>query len=108
MQYENQKYADISKIVSYLGDEIVSCIPQFHSLTGCDTTSYFFNRGKISVINRILKNSTCIQLIQGLGKELVLSNSSISDAMKFIQAVVYAGKSNEDYVTTRVRLYQHN
>ena len=45
MQYDTDTYADIRKIVEHLGDHITSSLPQLHALTGCDTTSYFFNHG---------------------------------------------------------------
>ena len=42
MMYEHGKYADIGKIVEFLGKEVCLALPAIHSLTGCDTTSSFF------------------------------------------------------------------
>ena len=42
MMYEQGKYADIGKIVEFLGKEICLALPAFHSLTGCDTISFVF------------------------------------------------------------------
>ena len=67
MQYDTDTYADIRKIVEHLGDHITSSLPQLHALTGCDTTSYFFNHGKMTILKKVLKNSSKIDLIQGLG-----------------------------------------
>ena len=84
----------------------MSTLPQFYSLTGCDTTSCFYNRGKTSILNKVMKNPACIKLIQSLGNDVVLSDRYTKDAMKFIQTIVYSGRDNESYVETRVRLYK--
>ena len=54
MMYEQGKYADIGKIVEFFGKEICLALPAFHSLTGCDTTSYFFRVGKGRVFKKLL------------------------------------------------------
>ena len=76
MQYDTDKYADIRKIVEHLGDHITSSLPQLHALTGCDTTSSFFNHGKMTILKKVLKNPSKIDLIQGLGSELILSDET--------------------------------
>lgn len=40
------KYLAAHEIASGLGPEKARALPMFHSLTGCDTVSYFANRGK--------------------------------------------------------------
>ena len=42
MMYEKGLYADISVICQYFGEIICENILSFHSITGCDTTSYMF------------------------------------------------------------------
>ena len=46
LKYETDKYADIGAICDYFGKNIALLLPVFHSITGCDTTSYFFRAGK--------------------------------------------------------------
>ena len=58
MQYEHtaDTYADINMINMYLGANIVSYLPHYHALSGCDTTSFFYNRGKIPTLKKIVLN----------------------------------------------------
>ena len=39
--------------------------------------------------------------------QIILSDKNISNAMNFIQTVIYSGKNSESYVDTRVRLYEN-
>ena len=50
------KYADTEKVVEYLGNYVAKHLLQFHAITGCDTTSYFYRVGKISVFKKVLNN----------------------------------------------------
>ena len=66
MQYENtaDTYADISMINMYLDANIVSCLPHYHALSGCDTPSFFYNRGKIPTLKKIQKIRHLLNLLK--------------------------------------------
>ena len=106
MLYDNDNYADIKQITSHLGNDISLSLPQFHSVTGCDTTSYFFNHGKVSIFKKILSNPFHVELIKEIGSEPVLADEFVNNTVKFVQTVIYSGFHNESYVETRVRLYK--
>ena len=106
MKYEHQRYVNIKKIISYLGGNVACCLMQFHSITGCDTTSYFYNVGKITVMRKIFKDPSSVNLIEGLGKEKVLSLSDLIKCQDFVQLIMYSGTQKEEYVGTRIRLYK--
>ena len=97
--YEAGTYADLAKFAEYYGD---SCLylPMFHSITGCDTTSYFHYRGKTIPWNRALKNPSSLLLIKDLGKEITPSETTLVECMEFVRIYVYSGLPNEDLVTT--------
>ena len=63
-------------------------------------------KGKVTVMQKILKQQSSITLIEDLGAETELSAESIQNVMTFIQTVIYSGKGNVSYVDTRVRLYK--
>ena len=69
MKLDQTKYADIEKVTDYLGRDIAGAMPQLHSVTGCDTTSYFYKVGKVSVLKKLLKDPSQISLITDLGKD---------------------------------------
>lgn len=106
-KYDNEKYARISKIVDFFGRDICLSLPAFHAITGSDTTSYFFRAGKVRVFKKLIGNPAKCALLTPLGKNKELSDQEIEYAKKFIQTVVYSGKDDEDYLATRIRLYQN-
>ena len=106
MKIDHEKYVDISKVSNHLGTEISSYLPQLHSLTGCDTTSFFYGVGKIKVLNKVKKNKESLNLLQHVGQNEKLSQRGFEDSMKFVQTVMYSGKETESLVETRIRLYK--
>ena len=103
---EEKQFVNIKKIYDHFGRDICSILPQFHAITGCDQTSYKFNAGKIRAFNKVLKDTSVLQLIQPLGKRINLSDEVMQNVLLFVQTVLYSGTSNETYVDTRVRLYK--
>ena len=55
MKIDHDKYVDIDKVVDYLGEEIATKLSEIHALTGCDTTSSFFGKGKVRLIMKLKK-----------------------------------------------------
>ena len=107
MKYDNDKYVDIGKVFVYLGINMTENLLKFHSLTGCDSTSYFYRVGKIKLWKKLLKNPEKIHLIDSLGLTKDLSINDVENCQKFIQTVMYNGKEQEGYIETRVRLYKN-
>ena len=104
MRISVDRYICVRSISNHYGNNVCNILPAFHSLTGCDTTSYPFGVGKIKPFKKMLK----------LGKECLLEELGTSigpvgelhDATKFLQTVLYPGKDDEDIVQTRVRMYE--
>ena len=70
-----------------------------------DTTSYFFRVGKGRVFKKLLKQVLNVQLLDPLGKKRYLDDNDFDNIKEFIRTVLYAGKNNEDYIDTRIRLH---
>ena len=49
MKYVNDKYVNLGNVFVYLGINMTENLLKFHSLTGCDSISYFYRVGKIKV-----------------------------------------------------------
>ena len=105
MKYSAGKYANIGKIVQYLGNTVALKLPFIHCITGCDTTSYLYGVGKTKVLNKCLRQPKVLSLLSSLG---VSSGepTRYQDIVKFIQTVMYSGHIGESLVETRVRLYE--
>ena len=102
---DHDKFVDIGEICSYLGREICLRLPALHAISGCDTTSYFYNVGKVKLIKKVLKSPERLALLDSLGKERELGDRDMEEVQEFVRVVMYPGKENESYVATRVRLY---
>ena len=44
--WNKEKYFDVFDNLSYFGEDICRALPYFYALTGCDTTSSFYQLGK--------------------------------------------------------------
>ena len=106
LQIDNGKIVSVEKIYQNFGKTTSLCLPQFHSLTGCDTVSHFFGISKTCVFERLLKDASAAHLIEKLGKSAsTVSEGLLCQVMIFIQKYVYRGKTNEELVETRMRQY---
>ena len=105
-KYDSEKYAEVRKICEHFGLELCLSLPAFHGLTGCDTTSYFYRSGKVRILKKMISDTNRCLMLHPLGRDKDLNKIEIESIMRFIQTVIYSGKDDEDYVATRVRIYQ--
>ena len=56
MRLHDRRVIDINKTVSHLGNCCKDLLPM-HALSGCDTVSYRYGKGKITAVNLLLKNN---------------------------------------------------
>ena len=65
--------------------DLASIIVQIHVLTGADTTSGFFGRGKKAVIKNPLKNiDEAKELLENFGKYLTMTQDCFKSAILFV------------------------
>ena len=73
----NFRYLAVHEIVNVLGIERCSILPGFHALTGCDTVSAFFGRGKKTAwdawtafpeVNKALKEMNTLEKFEDLSQ----------------------------------------
>ena len=104
MQIDHNKFVNVGKIAQFLNESTCLQLPAFHSLTGCDTTSYFYRISKPSVFEKARKNQS-LYLLEQLGNERTLGEDGEASITKFIHETIYNGKRGDDLVTTRIRQY---
>ena len=73
------------------------------SITGCDTTSYPANVGKIKPFKKMLATNS-MHLLNDLGKNED-SFRDVSASLTFYHTMMYSGKKNESITDTRVRMF---
>ena len=74
----------VNDIVHQKGEAICSKLPAFHCLTGCDTTSAFVLRGKISPLNLVEMNAEYISTLAMLGQGHECSSQLLTKIEKFV------------------------
>ena len=63
MKISDERLIKISTIVNYLGLSISLVLPQYHVITGCDTTSYFYGTGKIKSLKKLMQAESKVSYI---------------------------------------------
>ena len=106
MKYDHDKYANIDAICKLLGDDLCRSLPAILALSGCDTTSYFYRVGKVKLLKKIMNHSSRCELIAAIGSRESLSEVDVGNIKEFIRTTMYNGKTNENYLETRVCLYK--
>ncbi len=103
MRIDKEKYVYVNNVCNHYGSEVCKALPAYHSITGCDTTSFPFNVGKVKPFKNMVKESNA-KLLFKLGENEAVNDTS--DAEKFLQTVMYSGKDEESHVETRLRMYE--
>lgn len=72
---KHQRLISLSNIADNLG-EAADALAGFHALTGCDTTSSFYGKGKKAMLNLLLKEPIHIQSLALIGRQFELPELS--------------------------------
>lgn len=99
----DHRYVSVSKTTTNFGEEICEVLPAYHSITGCDTTSFPYGIGKVKPFKKMLMKEKW-NLLLGYGKSLH-SAGEITSAKCFFRTCMYPGTDQETFVETRIRMY---
>ena len=86
--YEGSTFTNLAKFAAFYGD-MALYFPMFHSIAGCDTTSYYHYRGKSTPWNRVSKCPSSLSLIKDLGTDDNPSEATLGDCMEFVRRCVH-------------------
>ena len=105
-------YYDINHISSILGEERCKAIPFFHAMTGCDTTSYFFNHGKCKFWDRWEEFSLKEELTSIFGqlshKPSIVTNDQALLLEKYVSFVYHNIESEDSIDLLRMRDFEYS
>ena len=85
----DHRYVSVDKLTTHFGEEVCEVLPAYHSITGCDTTSFPFRSGKIKPIKKIMKQGKS-HLLSELGRSLH-SVQDVTKAKCFFRTCMYSG-----------------
>ena len=97
------KLLALKKIYQSFGKTTSLCLPQFHSLTGCDIVSHFFGISKTCVFQWLLKDTSAAHLIEKRGESAPVGGNLTYQVMSFIQKYINREITNEELVETEMR-----
>eukprot|EP00794_Sanderia_malayensis_P018600 gene18600-20470_t len=104
MKIDSDRYASISCIQNHFGHDVCSILPAYHSIAGCDTTSFPYGAGKTKPFKKMVKTKSN-NLLSDLGSN-DKSFEDISKAVKFFHEIIYNGNSKESITETGPKMYQ--
>lgn len=104
MKIGKDRYVDVDEICNLYGEQICEVLPGYHSLTGCDTTSFPFKVGKVKPWKKMMSQMKS-SLLLSLGQQH-LTQHDLDIILLFMQTVMYPGRQSEDFVETRIRMYE--
>jgi len=104
MRTEKHRYLDIGDICKAYGEEICDVLPGYHSVTGCDTTSYPYEVRKVKALRKMTTQGKS-NLLASLGKQR-LSQQDAEKILSIMQTIMYPGKQDEDFAETRIHMYE--
>ncbi|KAG1675715.1 hypothetical protein GQR58_014542 [Nymphon striatum] len=104
MKIGHERFVNIESICAKIGTEACAILPAYHSITGCDTTSFPFGIGKLKPWKKMIKLK-CYSLLNNFGSTLA-SIGFLSRSKEFFRTVMYGGNKDECYIDTRIRMYE--
>ena len=82
----NRRLLNVNDIVSAKGSDICDVLPALHSFTGCDTTSAFVRRGKVTPLKVLEKRSQFIATFGALGQDTDIQATRFNELEHFAAA----------------------
>ena len=98
-----QEFIDCRKLVE---NHMVDSIIPLHIITGCDSTSAFFGKGKRNIFKKVCKSERARLQLKYCGKELEIKEESIQQLMSFTREVIYADLHTDSKGMSRAMKWQ--
>lgn len=78
------RYLDVGKLFVELGPDVCLALPGLHAFTGCDTTSCFYKKGKVTPFKQMEKSSEFQKYFQTFYQDPEPDSVPITTAEKFV------------------------
>ena len=90
IKIDHQNFVNVAAIADHIGSEACNILPAFHSITGCETTSFPFRVGKVAPWKKLIK-MRLYDLLLTFGCRF-LTDDSLLAAKEFFQSIMYNAK----------------
>ena len=105
MKIGNEHYVNIKLICCFYGPDVCTLLPAFHSLTGCDASSFPFGCSKVKPYKKMLRHKKQ-EWLNDFGSTLTSSHHVFIDAPTFFQTIVYNGRELGSLLQTHINMYE--
>ncbi|XP_028411728.1 uncharacterized protein LOC114534481 [Dendronephthya gigantea] len=100
-----RRIISLSNVRQSLGDQWCRSLLGLHAFTGCDTTSSFYGKGKISALKIAKMKVAHATTFENLGREIVLSDALKQDLSRYV-CHLYGYDECSDVNTARYQLFK--
>ena len=100
MNVDSERYVNVNTIQDRFGELVCDVLLANHSITGCDTTSYAANRGKVKPLNKMIRRKK--EELLGTFGNLANPDSNLEAAQEFFLTILYSGKKKNEIVTETI------
>jgi len=98
------RYLDLTAIGQRLGQEVCSALPGYHAFSGCDSTSAFTGRGKVSGFKLLKEDELFRSTMAGIGQSFNMSADQLAKGEKAICSL-YGEKPHTSVNDVRHRMF---
>lgn len=81
---DKARFIPIHILYTNLHPLLLQCLPAFHAITGCDTTSSFFGIGKKSAWDVLIKDPQLQQQLVSLGEQPFITEDALKSCEAFV------------------------
>lgn len=100
---DHRRYIPVHDLVQRLGGEEIKIILTVYCLTGCDTTSSFFGKGKKTVFKQMMQYPGKYQQLHNVGESINLSRIQKMACTKFV-VNLYGGRDTQSLNDVRCKM----
>ncbi|XP_065671561.1 uncharacterized protein LOC136089469 [Hydra vulgaris] len=100
-----QRIISINNVVHYWSTQTCLSLPGFHAFTGCDFTSGFFGKGKVSLLKLMQSNVVFLEAFSDLGNNSFAKEKTCTALKKFI-CYAYGERNTVDVNEARYQLFR--
>ena len=100
MKIDSERYVSVTSIGLCFGEIMCSVLPAYYCITGCDTTSYPANIGKVRPFQKQIEKQA-FHLLENLGSH-INSYKDVEHEKRFYHTIMHSGLPGESITESPV------
>ena len=96
----NVRTIDVTSIKDHLGADVSSALIWIHCLTGCDSVSAFYGKGKIKALKLMLEDESFVDVFSKLGEHFDMS-ADVYDKLEEFVCCLHGSREEKRIIVVR-------